>query len=268
MYTAVMPQTHTISAHYLAKALPLPLVGGSEGYSLLSKRRNSLMYGKVDGQIAVVFAFGVVVLYDFPETEATTLLKRLSTHGIEPATTFEMEEYKVVIDPEQKISAEFEHVVLPKFDINILYVVAEVLAQSVAIEHVEKKVVDIVNRFERVTAGLEHGGKIQARSSEVLRTIGAGRSITQYVLSQLSLLDKPDSTWEDRDVETTFTSMRKMFELEDRFRAIEFRLDFIQGTSELVLDLLQNKRSVNQEWAIIYLFIIDLILVVYEIVTR
>jgi uncharacterized Rmd1/YagE family protein len=263
-----MNQSHTISAHYLAKSLPLPPVGKLEGFSLLSKRRNSLMYSKADGQIIVVFAFGVAVLYDFQKEDGEPLLKKLATCGIERATSFETEEYTVVIDPEQKISAEFEHVVLPKFDINILYVIAEVLAQSVAIEHVEKKVVDIVNRFERVTAGLEKGGKIRASSSEVLKTIGAGRSITQYVLSQLSLLDKPDSTWEDREVETTFTGMRKMFELEDRFRAIEFRLNFIQGTSELVLELLQNKRSVNQEWAIIYLFIIDLILVVYEIVTR
>ncbi len=268
MYTVGMIHTHAISAYYVAKALPLPLVGELEGFSLLSKRRNSLMYGKSDGRIAIIFAFGVVVLYDFPKEASPGLLSRVSKRGIEPSEIFETEEYTVVIDPEKKISAEFEHVVLPKFDINILYVAAEVLAQSVAIEHVEKKVVDIVDRFERVTAGLEKGGKIRASSSEVLKTIGAGRSITQYVLSQLSLLDKPDSTWEDRDVETTFTSMRKMFELEDRFRAIEFRLDFIQGTSELVLDLLQNKRSVNQEWAIIYLFVIDLILVVYEIVTK
>ena len=31
-----MPQTHTISAYYLAKSLPLSLVGKSEGFSLLS----------------------------------------------------------------------------------------------------------------------------------------------------------------------------------------------------------------------------------------
>lgn len=263
-----MTQSHSISAYYLAKSLPLPLVGKSEGFSLLSKRRNSLMFGKLDDQIITVFAFGVVVFFDVPKENAESLLKQLAAYGEEPATSFETEDYRVVIDPEAKISAEFEHVVLPKLDVNLLYVVAEVLAQSVAIEHVEKKVVDIVNRFERVTAGLEKGGKIRARTSEVLKTIGAGRSITQYVLSQLSLLDKPDSTWEDRDVETTFTGMRKMFELEDRFRAIEFRLDFIQGTSELVLDLLQNKRSVSLEWAIIYLFIIDLVLVVYEIATK
>ncbi|WKZ28709.1 MAG: RMD1 family protein [Patescibacteria group bacterium] len=263
-----MTQSHSINAYYLAKSLPMPIVGKSEGFSLLSKRRNSLMFGKIDGQIIVVFAFGVVVLYDFKKEEAEPLLKKLSAYGEEPAQSFETEDYKVVIDPEAKISAEFEHIVLPKFDINLLYVAAEVLAQSVAIEHVEKKVVDIVNRFERVTAGLEKDGKIRTRSSEVLKTIGAGRSITQYVLSQLSLLDKPDSTWEDRDVETTFTSMRKMFELEDRFRAIEFRLDFIQGTSELVLDLLQNKRSVSLEWGIIWLFIIDIILVLYEIFVK
>lgn len=263
-----MTQKHSITAYYLAKSLPLPEVGNSEGFTLLSKRRNSLMFGKVDGQIVVVFAFGVVVLYDFTREQAEPLLKRLAAHGTEPAAQHETEEYSVVIDPGQKLSVEFEHVVLPKFDVNTLYMVAVVLAQSVAIEHVEKKVVDIVNRFERVTAGLEKGGRIRSRGSEVLKTIGAGRSITQYVLSQLSLLDKPDSTWEDRDVELTYAGMRKMFELEERFRAIEFRLDFIQGTSELVLDLLHARRSVNLEWAIVWLFIIDIVLVLYEIFVK
>ncbi len=260
-----MSQQHAISAYYLAKSLPLPQVGRSEGFTILSKRRNSLMFGRLDGQIMIVFAFGVVVLFDFPKEDSERVLKQLSEFGDEPASSVKVEEYAVVIDAEKKMSVEFDSVVLPKLDVDLLYVVAEVLAQSVAIDYVEEKVADIVNRFGKVTSGLEHGGKIRSSDTQVLKTIGAGRSITQYVLSQLSLLDKPDSTWEDKDVEAVFTSMRKMFELEDRFRAIEFRLDFLQGTSELVLDILQNKRAVSMEWAIIYLFIVDIILVLYEV---
>lgn len=263
-----MITTQPIAAYYLAKSLPLPLIEAAAGLPLLSKRRNALILGSLGSRAAVVFAFGVAVLFDFKKEDTGPFLKRLAASGFEPAASHETEEYAVRIDPDHDVAVEFDSTVLPKLTADTLYILSEVLAQSVAIEHVEKKVVDIVNRFEQVTSGLEQGGRIRSSDAEVLKTIGAGRSITQYVLSQLSLLDRPDSTWEDRDVEATFAGMRRMFELEDRFRAIEFRLDFIQGTSELVLDLIQNRRSVRLEWAIVWLFVIDIVLVLYEVSSK
>lgn len=263
-----MAQMHAISAYYVAKSLPLPLIEKRNELALVTKRRNALVFGRPQDQMMIVFSFGVVVLYNFDAKHAQKVLKHIAKYGEEPVETPKTEDYAVVLDPEKKISVEFDSVVLNRADGDLFYVVAEVLAQSVAIEYVEEKVVETVNRFEKVTGGLERGGRITLRDAEALKTIGAGRSITQYVISQLSLLDKPDSTWEDRDVETTFVGMRKMFELEDRFRALEFRLNFIQDTSELVLDLLQNRRANKMELAIIYLFLIDIGLVLYEIFIR
>jgi len=263
-----MAQNRLISAYYVAKSLPLPLIEKRNELSLMTKRRNALIFGHPEGQMMIVFSFGVVVLLGYEAKHAKKVLKHVAKYGAEPVENYKVEEYAIVIDPSQKIAVDFDSVTLDELDGNLVYVVAEVLAQSVAIEYVEEKVVGIVSRFEQVTAGLERGGKIRMRDAEVLKTIGAGRSITQYVIAQLSLLDKPDGTWEDRDVETTFIAMRKMFELEDRFKALEFRLDFIQDTSELVLDLLQDRRAVKMELAIIYLFVIDIVLVLYELLFK
>ena len=260
-----MTGKHAISAHYLAKSLPLALIEKRNELALVTKRRNALIFGRPQEQMMIVFSFGVVVLYDFDAKHGARVLKQIAKYGEEPLDAPKVEEYAVVVDPASKISVEFDSVIIDDIDSDLVYVVAEVLAQSVAIEYVEEKVGGIVGRFEKVTAGLERGGKIRMRDVDVLKTIGAGRSITQYVISQLSLLDKPDSTWEDKDDEQTFVAMRKMFELEDRFRALEFRLNFIQDTSELVLDLLQNRRAVKMELAIIYLFVIDIVLVLYEV---
>ena len=260
-----MAEKHAISAHYLAKSLPLALIEKRNELALMTKRRNALIFGRPQSQMMIVFSFGVVVLYDFDAKHGARVLKQIAKYGEEPVVTPKTEEYAVVVDPASKISVDFDNVVIDDVDSDLVYVVAEVLAQSVAIEYVEEKVSGIVERFEKVTAGLERGGRIRMRDVEVLRTIGAGRSITHYVIAQLALLDKPDSTWEDKDVETTFVAMRKMFELEDRFKSLEFRLDFIQDTSELVLDLIQNRRAVRMELAIIYLFVIDIVLVLYEL---
>ena len=263
-----MSQTLPISAHYLAKSLPLAFIAKRNELALVQKRRNSLVIGRPDQQMMFVFSFGALVLFNYDAKETERLMQQIAEYGDEPAKTPKREDYAVVIDPEKKISAEFDSIILPRIDGDLVYVIAEVLAQSVAIEYVEENVAETMNRFEQVTRGLKQGGKIKASDTEVLKTIGAGRNLTQYVISHLSLLDKPDSTWEDRDVETAFTGMRKMFELEDRFKALEFRLDFIQDTSELMLDVVQNKRAVNMEWAVIVLFVVDIVLIFYEIANK
>lgn len=263
-----MTSNRPISAYYLAKSLPLAFIAKRNELALVSKRRNSLVIGRPEHQLMILFSFGVVVLYNYDVHEADRVIQQVSGYGIEPAKSMKTEEYAVVIDPEKKISVEFDSVILPKVDSDFIYVIAEVLAQSVAIEYVEQIVAETMVRFEKVTSGLEQDGKIKASDAEVLKTIGAGRSITQYVVSQLSLLDKPDSTWEDKDIETAFVGMRKMFELEDRFKALEFRLDFIQDTSELALDILQNKRAVSMEWAVIVLFVVDIVLIAYEVLNK
>lgn len=260
-----MTPNRPISAYYLAKSLPLAFVAKRNELALISKRRNSVVIGRPEHQLMILFSFGVVVLYNYDVKESERVLKQISEYGVEPVKNTKNEEYAVVIDPEKKISVEFDSVILPRVEADLLYVIAEVLAQSVAIEYVEQIVADTMVRFEKVTSGLEQDGKIKVSDSDVLKTIGAGSAITQYVISQLSLLDKPDSTWEDKDIETAFIGMRKMFELEDRFKALEFRLDFIQDTSELALDIIQNKRAVSMEWAVIVLFVIDILLIGYEV---
>ncbi len=260
-----MTKERLISAYYVAKSLPLSLIEKRNELALVTKRRNALIFGKPEDQMMFVFSYGVVVLFNFDSKHAAKVLDQIAKYGEEPVEKRKTEEYAVVVDPMSKVTAEFDRVVLDELDRDLVYVVAEVLAQSVAIEYVEERVGEIVNRFDKVTSGLERGGRIRLRDAEVLKAIGAGRSITHYVISQLSLLDKPDSTWEDKDVETTFVAMRKMFELEDRFKALEFRLDFIQDTSELVLDILQTRKANRMELAIIYLFVVDIVLVLYEL---
>lgn len=256
---------YPIRAYYVAKSLPLAEIEKKNDLALLTQRRNFLVFQPAQDRIMVVFSFGVVVLFNFDEKTAAKFVKQITRYGAEPLAKPRVEEYAAVVDPEQKISVEFNHVVLNKIDPDQIYLIAEVIAQSVAIDFVEDRVDQIVARFERIDAGLERDGKIRVSDAEIRKVIGAGRNIIQYVITQLSLLDKPDITWESKEMESLFLAMRKMFELEDRFRTLEFRLNFIQNTSEMVLHILEAKRSVNLELWIIGLFIVDVMLVVYEI---
>lgn len=262
------PATYQIRAYYVAKSLPLAEIERQNQLALLTQRRNFLVYQPSADRIMTVFSFGVVVLFNFDEKLAPKFVELASKYGVDALEKPKVEEYNITIDPAQKISAEFNHAVLHRIDPEQIVLIAEVLAQSVAIDHVEERVDAIVGKFDRIHAALAKDGRIPVRDVEVRKLIGASRTIVQYVITQLSLLDKPDVTWEDKELESLFVGMRKMFELEDRFRAIEFRLNFIQDTSEMIMHILESRRSVKLELWIIGLFILDLAIVFYEALAK
>ena len=261
-------QKYPIIAYYVAKSLNLAEIEKKNELSLLTKRRNSLVIQPSQDRTLVVFSFGVAVFFNFEEKLISKLLKQITKYGEETLEKPDTEDYAVVMDPEKKLSVEFDSVVVSKIDPEQIHLISEVLAQSAAIDHVEQRVNSFVKRFEHINASLEKSGRIPVHDKEVLKTIGAGRNIVQYVLSQLSLLDKPDITWEEKELESLFIGMRKMFELQDRFQALEFRLNFIQDTSELLLDVLENKRSFNLEVAVIVLSVADVALFLYEVLFK
>ncbi len=262
------PKKYHIDAYYVGKSLPLAEIEKKNELALVTKRRNSLMFQNAEDRIMVVFSFGVIVLMNFEEKLAKKFVAQISKYAEDPLEKPKVEDYDVLVDPSRKIAVEFESVVLPKIDQEQIHLICEILAQSAAIDFVEEGVNKFVSRFEHINQHLEKTGKIPVSDIEVRKTIGAGRNIVQYIITQLSLLDKPDITWENKEIDTLFTGMRKMFELEDRFKNLEFRINFIQDTSELLLDILATKRGVAMEMAIIYLFVIDIVLVLYELFVK
>jgi uncharacterized Rmd1/YagE family protein len=258
------PTTYQIRAYCVAKSISLTELERQNQLALLTQRRNFVVYQPAADRFMAVFSYGVVVLFNFDEKISPKFVELAARYGADPLEKPKVEEYTVILDPSQKVSAEFNHVVLHKLDPEQIALIAEVLAQSVAIDAVEERVDTIVGKFDRIHAALAKDGRIPVRDVEIRKLIGASRTLIQYVITQLSLLDKPDVTWEDKELEALFVGMRKMFELEDRFRTMEFRLNFIQDTSEMIMHILESRRSVKLELWIIGLFILDLVIVLYE----
>ena len=65
-----MTQERLISAYYVAKSLPLPLIEKRNELALVTKRRNALIFGKPEDQMMFVFSYGVVVLFNFDAKHA------------------------------------------------------------------------------------------------------------------------------------------------------------------------------------------------------
>ncbi len=258
-----------IFAHYIKnsldlakieqKNLDLPLL------SLVRKERNLLVYHSGENQYVCVYAFGVVTVCGIEDKkEIAKLLRRFAYgEGLEEGKDPKLppEDYVIVIDPDQPEGVEFDQVQLKQFTLEKLLLVSHVVAQSAAIDFVERRIADTQQALERLHGLLEeHGRLIATNTRSILKTVGMSGNMVHFMVTRLSLLDKPDITWEDLEAEALFCKLRSMFELDDRFEALRFKLEFIKDSSETLINVISTKRAEFMEAVIIVLIAVEIML--------
>lgn len=261
-----MQVRYPLSAHYIKHSLNLAKVEQKNADLMLWRReRNLLIYKLSETQYLCAYAFGVVTVFGVDDKkEKEKYLRRFAKGGEEePGVTtaaLPSEEYPIVIDPDGVEALEFNFARLHQLDVNKLLLMFHVIAQSVAMEFIENQVEESLQRIEKIHLALQRRGKLVANTTEVMKTIGMSGNIAGFIYGQISLLDKPDIAWEEKDAEKLFLDLRKMFELEDRFGTLRFKLTFIQDSSELIFDALNTRRGQLLEMTIVLLIVFEIIL--------
>lgn len=146
---------------------------------------------------------------------------------------------------------------------DIIKIIGFTLAQSLALERIEKEVEDAL---ERTRAILE----TFAKKSFFMRLKPTIRELVQVMqarfeaLSDIMILEKPELTWEDPLLDQLYEELRKIYEIDDRFRAIDTMLENILETGQIVSDLASTSREMILEILILLLIAFELILTIIE----
>lgn len=260
-------KTIPITAYYIARAIDLNQFAQRIPYPLTLKTRNHLLFSVEKEKWFFVYSFGVAVFVNLDKD----FLKKLLTKKVQQCCSELMpekysEEYAIIEDASlEKDSIEYDAVKVRNSTPEKLEVVAEIIAQSVAIDVFDGQVDAMLQEFSAFTTQLERRGRIAARTPHILKLIGKDYSILESMIVRLALLDKPEILWEDAQLEALFLSLRSMFELEDRFTNLDYKLRFLQSNSELMLETLRSRREQFLEVVIIILIAFEIILILYEI---
>ena len=262
-----MANKHQVIAHYVKQGLNLARVEQQcRELNLHRKERNALVYRLSETQYLAVYSFGVLVTYDVREDKDRARYVKMVLGESEAVTAEKAptDDYDVIVGEDVADAVEFNQVRLREFSLEKLLIVCHVLAQSVAIDFLEREVEDNLAKFEKMNAALSRRGRVEAAPKEIMRTIGASGSMMHFVIGKLSLLDKPDNTWEDKEIETLFHSLRKTYELDDRFESLRFKLSFIQDNSARMMGILDTRRAAILEWIIILLIAFEIVMALVE----
>lgn len=210
---------------------------------------------------AVLSKFGTVVFWNYSEASAQNLRDEITRFIGESAFDDRLEDDVPVIIGAAADQILPNSVRLAHTDIERISLVARAIGQSVALERLELKLDDVLGRIVALIDTLRNTGRVKARTTRIFKTVGFAMSAKHAILRNLTLLDKPDETWESPELDVLYRALyNDTFDLTDRVRAMDRKLDFLQDAVTILLDHIQQRRSLSLEIAIVVMIFIEIVI--------
>ena len=214
--------------------------------------------------IAVLFRYGVAVLFEVSPSEERRFIDRLMPRVVEPYDPPEIDELRVSIRPEAEEQMGVDGTLtLRDLSVERAQVVADSLAKSLMLAHYETRIASVFDRIEPLAASLRRRGRPGAQGRFLLRHIGNVLTVQQKMVGRVETGEKPEVLWDHPALERLYLRLADEYELRERDRALDRKLDVISRTVETLLDLVTQSRNLRVEWYIVGLIVTELVLSVY-----
>lgn len=238
----------------LVKSIPLPVVVSDRKHVVCSD----------DGRYVVAYDFGALVFVGpVGEIEEKVRAAWAALTGNPPRAPT-TEDFLIVVDPDAKPDARFDRVVVPALTLAIVEIAAIVVGQSVAMEHLETEIDQILGKLASHAGELAEGGSFRASRRELLRFIGRGMAVGHRAVFTLSILDPPLISWNDELLDRIHTGLTQAFGIGERYRALDHKLTKVQDNLELFVNLIQSRRAMLLELVVVALIALEIILAFFR----
>jgi uncharacterized Rmd1/YagE family protein len=218
---------------------------------------------------AVLLRYGVVVLFGLDPMEEDSFLNSLERLVVEPIEPAESETTRIHLESNTEDRVERSGaIVLSEANPERLQLVADILGKNAVLDHYEKGVAAVLDRIEPLAATLQSSGTFGSQGKELLQQIGGVLLTQQRMVGRVEVLDKPEVLWERPNLERIYAKLEDEYELRERSRVLDRKLDLIARTSETLLELVQNRRSMRVEWYILVLIVIEICIAVADLGLR
>ncbi len=218
-----------------------------------------------EGGHAVLFRYGAVVLFGLNPVEEAAFLRQLRPLVHRPYERPETEETVLHVEPEQEERVGSHGITVREATLERFQVVADALAKSVVLDHYEGRVSRVFEAIEPLATRLQERGRGVYPDRELLRYIGGTLLVQQTMVGRVEVAEKPEILWERPELERLYLRLAEEYELRERHRALERKLEVISRTAQTLLDLVQHRRSLRVEWYIVLLILVEILLSLYSL---
>jgi uncharacterized Rmd1/YagE family protein len=213
-----------------------------------------------------MFRYGAVVLFGAPTAALDNFVASLRPLVTAPLSIPERDDARLLVRPDADQPVDLAgNIFLRERTTEGLQVIADVLAKGLVLSHYETRIADIFDGIEPLAATLREKGRAGARSKELLRHIGDVLLMQQKMVGRVETGEKPELLWDHPELERIYARLAEEYELRDRDRALDRKLDVISRTVETLLGLVQTRSSLRVEWYIVLLIVAELLLTTYPL---
>lgn len=228
--------------------------------------RKTVVVVRLDGTASLfAFDFGALVFVDASRARVDEILRIVGDHLENEPHPPLREDFLLEVDPSKTTPAvSFESVTLSQLTPLDVECLATVLAQSVAIDYYDEDLQAILARVEGIARDIAKTGKLGAPRLNLVRFVATSISFQIEMIGSMSLLDKPDFTWDDERCERLYDALRHHFEIRERHAALEAKLATIRESLSQFLDLNAARSSHNLELIVVGLIALEILLGLWD----
>jgi uncharacterized Rmd1/YagE family protein len=229
---------------------------------------NPLLVPLGDDSVATLSRYGAVVFFNATQECEETFLRDIQPLVSQPTAAPQTESLALHVDLKEDEGIDGGVLALREMTVERLQLVGWVLSRSVVLAEYEARILKDFDRVEPFAIELQTRGHWGRKMSELLEHIGSALLTELKLVGRVEVREKPELLWEHPELDPLFFRLQAEFELNDRFAALDRKLDLISRTVGTVLSLLQNRRSIRVEWYIVVLIVLEILLSLYGMFWR
>jgi uncharacterized Rmd1/YagE family protein len=217
-----------------------------------------------EGGIAVLFRYGVAVFFGVPDREEARFVETIRPQLTNPYTMPETEELDIH-SGKGSTGVQSGAVSLDEISLEKLQIIADALSKNLVLTLYEKRVAGEFDKIEPFAQELAAYGKVSAGSRNLLSKIGSMLLIEHRMVGRAEIGDKPETLWDNPQLEGLYASLEDEFELIERQSALDRKLGLISDTAQTLADVWDNKQLHKLEWYVIGLIVFEIVISLVEL---
>ncbi len=250
-----------IEAIQIAEDFNIKKLRADFGVEPHSSSPSEIFYNLNRKRYLYVFDYGVVVFANYSKPKKDEFIDFIKDYASTNLYLDFVEEYRIEIDesiPKMIIKNDF--VSVPSIDAAVLKTVMLNIAQSVALDYYEALTDELITSSRIYIQELEQRGKLSISKINLLKYIGKVLNVKNSIVDNLYILDDPNLVWDNEELNLLNRHLKANFDINPRFRDLDYRLDIVEDNLKLFTDVLNVRESSRLEWIVIVLIFIEIII--------
>ncbi len=231
---------------------------------VFSSSTSELFYEQDRNKYLYIFDYGVVVFANYEPLEKSEFIKFVKDYTTIEVNVNLSEEYFIKTDESvSKNIVRNDYVTVNAVDPSVLRIVMLNIAQSVTLEYYELLTDNLISSSREYILELEMKGRISISKVNLLKYIGKVLNVKNSIVDNLYILDDPNLTWENEDLNLLNRQLKANFDINTRFKDLDYRLQIVEDNLKLFTDVLNVRESSRLEWIIIILILIEILIALF-----